>query len=259
MTEALLNAVVEATRAAGDHALCLLAGGYEQWEKTPGNPVSEVDLAVNRMLHQALAQIDPEAGWLSEETADSAERLLKTRVWVVDPIDGTRDLIRGRPGWAISVALIEAGRPLLGVLDAPARGEIWTALAGKGAHRNGEAILASGATSLSGARVPADALPRDDSDLVTVHKPNSIALRMAMVAADEADLAASFRWGHEWDIAAAALIVEEAGGIVSDARGHRLRFNSTKGQAFGVLAAGAAIHGAALERLSARAASAFAR
>jgi len=96
-------------------------------------------------------------------------------------------------------------------------------------------------------------LPKADMDLVTVHKPNSIALRIAMVAADEADLVATLRWGHEWDIAAAALLTEEAGGVVTDAHGRPLRFNSTKGEAFGVLATGAPLHSAAVARLSERA------
>lgn len=234
-------------------------GDFEQWEKSPGNPVSEVDLAVDHLLQQRLAALDPNAGWLSEETADSAERLLLPRVWVVDPIDGTRDFVRGRRGWAISIALVEGGRPLLGVLDAPARDEHWSAAAGGGALRNGIAIGPSLRTVLPGARVPADIVPKVDSDLVTVEKPNSIALRMAMVAAGEADLVATLRWGFEWDIAAAALIAEEAGATVTDARGNTLRYNSTRGDAFGVLVATPGIHAAAVSRLADRANSAFAR
>ena len=198
-------------------------------------------------------------GWLSEETADSAERLLVPRVWVVDPIDGTRDFVRGRRGWAVSVALVEGGRSIVGVLDAPARNEHWAAAAGEGATLNGAAIRASDRADLSGARVPADILPRPDSDLVMVEKPNSIALRMAMVANGEADLLAAMRWGHEWDIAAAALIAEEAGATVTDALGRTLRFNSTKGEMFGVLACAPGIHTAAVERLANRAATAVVR
>ena len=234
-------------------------GDFEQWEKSPGNPVSEVDFAVDRFLQERLAELDPDAGWLSEETADSAERLLLPRVWVVDPIDGTRDFVRGRRGWAISIALVEGGRPLLGVLDAPARDEHWSASAGGGATRNGGLISPSDRIHLPGARVPADVVPRIDSDLVTVEKPNSIALRMGMVAAGEADLVATLRWGFEWDIAAAALIAEEAGATVTDARGNTLRYNSTRGDAFGVLVASPGIHAAAVARLANRANSAFAR
>ena len=229
-------------------------GEFASWDKVPGHVVCDIDLAANDLLREGLRAIDSEAGWLSEETADSAERLLRTRVWVVDPIDGTRDFVRGRPGWCVSVALVEGGRALLGVLDAPVRGEVWAAARGEGATCNGVAVAASTRTALPGARVPADVLPRPDADLVAVARPNSIALRIAMVANGEADLLAAIRWGHEWDIAAAALIAQEAGATVTDARGQTLRYNSTKGEMFGVLAAAPGIHAAALDRLAARAA-----
>ncbi len=229
-------------------------GDFARWEKAPGDPVSAVDLEIDRMLFERLNALDPEAGWFSEETVDNPERLLVSRVWVVDPIDGTRDFVRGRPGWAISIALVEGGRPVLGVLNAPARGEHWHALAGKGAWRNEQPLCVGNCSALAGARVPADQLAKVDMDLALVDKPNSIALRIAMVAAGEADLVATLRWGHEWDIAAAALIAQEAGAIVTDAFGAELRYNSTKGEAFGVLATTPGIHAAAVERLSERAA-----
>ncbi len=234
-------------------------GDYRQWEKVPGHPVCDVDLDADALLKRHLMALDPEAGWLSEETADDPERLLRSRVWVVDPIDGTRDFLKGKAGWAVSVALVEGGRPLIGVLDAPARGEHWRAIAGGGATRNGSPILVSGHGALAGARVPADILPRADRDLVVVEKPNSIALRIGMVASGQADLVAAMRWGKEWDIAAAALIAQEAGAIVTDVLGRPLRYNSTKGDAFGVLATTPAIHQAALERLATRAAVAVIR
>lgn len=259
MNDPLLDAISDVAERAGRLAMASFRGAFDQWEKSPGNPVSAVDLAVDQFLKDELRKIDPHAGWLSEETADSAERLLCTRVWVVDPIDGTRDYVRGRTGWCISVALAEGGRVIAGVLDAPARGEHWRAAYGAGALRNGAALLASRRESMAGARVPADALPRPDRDLVVVDKPNSIALRIAMVAADEADLVATLRWGHEWDVAAAALIAHEAGATVTDAHGNPLRFNSTKAEAFGVLATSPAIHAEAVARLTERASIASVR
>jgi myo-inositol-1(or 4)-monophosphatase len=232
---------------------------FRRWEKAPGELVCEVDLAADAMLRERLYAIDPEAGWLSEETVDSAERLMRVRAWLVDPIDGTRDFVRGRDGWAVSIALAEGGRPIIGVLDAPARGQHWRAAAGQGATLNSRPIRCADRHILPGARVPADTLPKADADLVTVAKPNSIALRMAMVASGEADLLAALRWGHEWDIAAAALIAQEAGATVTDARGRPLRFNSTKGEMFGVLATAPGIHAAAVERLATRAALAVVR
>jgi myo-inositol-1(or 4)-monophosphatase len=234
-------------------------GDFARWEKSPGNPVCEVDLAVDRWLREALAGIDPEAGWLSEETADSAERLLQSKAWVVDPIDGTRDFIRGRPGWAVSVALVEGGKVVLGVLDAPARGQQWCAGAGHGTFLNGRRLRVADREDLPGARVPADTLPKTDADLIGVPRPNSIALRIGMVAAGEADLVATLRWGSEWDIAAAHLIAQEAGAIVTDALGRPIRFNSTRAEAFGVLASVPSIHQAAVQRLWARAMKASAR
>jgi len=259
VTDARLDAVSAAAREAGALAMAKWRGEFAHWDKVPGEVVSDIDLAVDALLRERLFAIDPHAGWLSEETVDSAERLLVPRVWVVDPIDGTRDFVRGRDGWAVSVALVEGGRAVLGVLDAPARGEHWRAAIGSGATLNDVPLRVGDRTSLSGARVPADVLPRGDSDLVMVAKPNSIALRMAMVARDLADLLAALRWGHEWDIAAAVVIAQEAGAIVTDALGRTLRFNSTHGEMFGVLVAAPGIHAAAVERLAARAQAAHPR
>ncbi len=228
--------------------------GFERWEKSPGHPVCAVDLEVDELLKQRLGALDPDAGWLSEETADDPARLARKRVWVVDPIDGTRDYIRRRIGWCVSVALVEDGQPVLAVLSAPARDELWTAAAGRGARRNGRTLHCGARANLAGARAPTDSLPREDRDLVVVAKPNSIALRMAMVAADEADLLATVRWGAEWDIAAAVLIAREAGAAVSDAFGQPLGFNRPDPRAFGVLASVPGIHAAAVARLAGRAA-----
>jgi myo-inositol-1(or 4)-monophosphatase len=257
--DGLLDAVSAIAAEVGAMVQSRWQGDYRQWEKVPGHPVCDVDLAADAMLKDRLMALDPEAGWLSEETADDPERLLRTRVWVVDPIDGTRDFLRGKAGWAVSIALAEGGRPLLGVLDAPARGEHWRAFTGGGATLNGSPIKVSNHGTLAGARVPADVLPRVDKDLVVVEKPNSIALRIAMVASGQADLLAAMRWGKEWDIAAAALIAQEAGATVTDVLGRTLRYNSTKGDAFGILATTPAIHEAALERLASRAAKAVVR
>ncbi|MBA3053348.1 MAG: 3'(2'),5'-bisphosphate nucleotidase CysQ [Sphingomonadales bacterium] len=244
-------------RDAGRVALELWPGNGHSpqvWEKSPGNPVSEADLLVDRYLRRELTQLLPAAGWLSEETTDAPERLAGGLIWLVDPIDGTRDYIHGREGWAVSVALICAGRPLFGLLCAPARGEFWHGEAGQGSFRNGRPLIASNRKQLPGARVPADLLPRQDTDLVHVYKPNSIALRIAMVAADEADLLATLRWGWEWDIGAAALIAREAGAAVTDAFGQPLNYNKPDPRAFGVLVTAPAIHDAAVERLAERAA-----
>ncbi len=249
----LLEIVREAGRIAharwpGDgHAL-------ESWDKTPGNPVSVADLEVDRFLRRELGLLLPSAGWLSEETVDDKARTGSDLLWLVDPIDGTRDFVRGRAGWAVSVALVSSGRPLIGILAAPARSEEWCAVAGQGATLNDAPIAASTRREFAGARVPVDQLPDPDTDLVAVEKPNSIALRIAMVADNRADLVATLRWGFEWDIAAAALIAREAGGEVSDAFGEPLAYNKHDPRDFGVLVSSPGIHKAAVARLAERAA-----
>lgn len=225
----------------------------QSWDKTPGNPVSEADLEVDRFLKRELGRLLPSAAWLSEETADDKARTQSGLIWLVDPIDGTRDFVAGRSGWAVSVALVSAGRPLIGMLAAPARHEEWIAVAGQGATLNDQPIRASTRTKFAGARVPTHSLPNDDSDLVAVEQPNSIALRIAMVADNRADLVATLRWGYEWDIAAATLIAREAGAEVSDAFGRPLDYNKHDPRDFGVLVCSPAIHAAAVERLAQRA------
>jgi myo-inositol-1(or 4)-monophosphatase len=246
--EVTLSAIADIAAEAAEKASERWKGELEIWEKSPDHPVSDVDLLVDNFLRERLAALDPDAGYLSEETTDSAARLGKSRVWVVDPIDGTRDFIRERTGWCVSVALIEDGQPIFGVLEAPARGERWLASAGGGATRNGLPIGVSDRTELPGSRIPFANLAKD-SDLVAVNQPNSIALRIAMVAAGEADLVATLRWGHEWDVGAAALIASEAGATVSDALGAPLIFNTHAAEAFGVLITAPGIHAAAVERL----------
>lgn len=250
------NRLLGIVREAGRMAYARWPGDghiLKAWEKTPGDPVSEADLEVDRFLRRELGALLPSAAWLSEESVDDKRRTESGLIWLVDPIDGTRDFVRGRPGWAISVALVSAGRPLIGVLAAPARGEEWIAEAGRGATLNGVRLVASSRSQFSGARVPVDQLPSIDSDLVIVEKPNSIALRIAMVADARADLVATLRWGFEWDIAAATLIAREAGAQVSDAFGNPLDYNKHDPRDFGVLVCAPGIHAAAVARLAERA------
>ena len=250
-----LHAIV---REAGEIAMASWPGksgsdSLEVWGKADSSPVSAADLAVDAFLRVELGKLLPAAGWLSEETMDDPAQRQRDLIWLVDPIDGTRDYIHGRPGWAVSVALINTARPLLGMLCAPARAEFWHGEAGRGSWRNGQRLAASRRQTLPGARVPAKMLSPEDADLVKVDQPNSIALRIAMVAADEADLLATVRWGYEWDIGAAAIIAREAGAAVTDAFGHPLNYNKHDPRAFGVLVTAPAIHEAAVARLAERA------
>jgi len=224
-----------------------------QWEKLPGQPVSEADLAVDALLRARLGALLPQAAWLSEESVETPGRSEAAMAWLVDPIDGTRDFVRGRAGWAVSVALAEHGAVTAGVLVAPARGERWWAVRGQGAYRNGTRLAVGTRRQLEGARVPLDDLRRVDMAYELVPKPNSIALRMAMVAADEADLVAGLRRGAEWDIAAAGLIAQEAGATVTDVLGDPIVYNKADPHVIGMLCAVPALHAAALTRLRKRA------
>ncbi len=253
------DAVVAATQEAASLAMRQWREGAapqaKVWEKEKGNPVSDIDLAVDALLKERLGSILPDAGWLSEETADDSARLSAQRVWVVDPIDGTRDYVRGRGGWCVSVALVEGCAPVFAVMAAPVQRKLWVAKAGEGTSCNGERLTASKRSEFAGARVPTDALPKIDRDLVVVEKPNSIAMRMTMVACDRADLVATLRWGAEWDIAAAHLVAQEAGATVTNALGQPIRYNKAAPKDFGLICSAPAIHGAAVERLAERAAA----
>lgn len=252
------DAVIAASQEAAALAFASWRDGAvpdtKVWEKSKGHPVSDIDMAVDALLKARLAAILPEAAWLSEETVDDPARLDARLLWLVDPIDGTRDYVRGRSGWCVSVALIADGQPVFAVMAAPAQDKLWVAAAGEGVTCNGERLSGSARQDFIGSRVPADDLPKIDRDLVTVTKPNSIAMRMTMVACDRADLVASLRWGNEWDIAAAHLVAQEAGAVVSDALGRPIVYNKREPLDFGLICCAPGIHKAAVERLSERAA-----
>lgn len=251
-------AVVAATQEAAALAFASwregAAADTHVWDKGKNNPVSDIDMAVDDFLTTKLRAILPEAAWLSEESSDDPSRLNARLLWLVDPIDGTRDYVRGRSGWCVSVALVADGLPVFAVMAAPAQNKVWIAAHGEGVTCNGERLTGSSRLDFIGSRVPADDLPKLDADLVTVTKPNSIAMRMTMVACDRADLVATLRWGHEWDIAAAHLVAQEAGAVVTDALGRPIRYNKSAPKDFGLICCAPGIHQAAVERLAGRAA-----
>ena len=245
-------AVIRIAKEAGELAMRDWQAGKaaaNTWEKSPGQIVSDADIAVDKFLRAQLEKLAPQAGWLSEETHIDLSGAGDDLTWVVDPIDGTKDFVKGKPGWCISVALVHHNAPIFGVLNAPARNELWVAKAGSHSELNGKSLLASQRDEIDGSRIPVEDLP-PGTQLVAVEKPNSIALRMAMVADDRADFVASTRWGHEWDIAAAHVIAEHAGASVSDALGQQLTYNGTHGKALGVLCCSQGIYADAVARLA---------
>jgi myo-inositol-1(or 4)-monophosphatase len=243
-------------RAAAVEAGAAALGWFRDGEKTHAriewkggvSPVSEADLAADAFLRNRLGALMPEAGWLSEETADSPERMQRRCVFIVDPIDGTRAFISGDPRWAVSVALVEDGRPRLAVLHMPAAGLTFEAAAGAGATLNGERIRVSSQGALAGARVAGpprlmDNMARTGLDFVREPKIPSLAYRLARVASGEIDAGIASTDAWDWDIAAADLIVREAGGVLTDLEEREPAYNKANPR-HGILgAAPASMHG----------------
>lgn len=244
-------------REAGELARRYFHRSYETWDKSPGNPVSEADLAVDAFIKERLRGKRPHYGWLSEETADAPTRLDCRRVWVVDPIDGTKAFVAGEDGFAVSIALVEDGKPILACLYAPLRNQFFSAAQGEGATLNGVQISVSPSDRLTNCRMLADkALFTADFwptpwPPMWLDKPNSIALRIALVAAGLADAAVALRPKCEWDLAAALLVLQEAGGVCTDHLGEHPRFNQPDPIYPAVVAASAELYPQVLARVAA--------
>ncbi len=250
---AVLRASLEAVmRAAGALARATARGPYKRWSKGADNsPVTEADIAVNDLLRARLIELVPDAAWLSEETEALPDRAVPL-AWVVDPIDGTRAYIAGRADWTISVALVENGRPVLAALYAPVSDEMFIAAAGAGAALNGAPIAVSRGATLERARLAGpkrylDKLAGLDPSILAQPRVHSLALRIARVAHGELDAAFASPGSQDWDLAAADLLVHEAGGRFTDFAGERLRYNALHAGHGALIAAGAARHGALID------------
>ena len=200
------------------------------WSKGGGSPVTEADMAVDAFLKTRLSGAVPEAGWLSEETADDPARLDRDLVWIVDPIDGTRAFLSGNHDWSVSIALLGHGRPVLGIVYAPAHEHLYEARRGQGAHRDGEPIEASSIKRLARLSVagPKGLVDRLEERVGTLKRPPripSLALRLARVAEGSVDTGLVSSNACDWDIAAGDLILEEAGGILTRLDGARPAYN----------------------------------
>ncbi len=219
--------------------------------KGGGSPVTDADFAVDRFLHQGARAILPAAGWLSEESADTPERLEREALFIVDPIDGTTAFIRGDPRWSISLALIERGRPIVGVVHAPALEQTFLARRGEGAFLNDEAIAVSARADLHGAAFVAptdyqDFLGDSPHELRFVKRTPSLALRIAQIAMGEADVAIAKPNARDWDIAAADVILSEAGGALVELDGDTLSYNRPNSRRDMLVAAPKALLGESL-------------
>ena len=228
-----LALMLEASRLASDIAMSHFRQDPEVWFKNGGrSPVSEADIAIDELLKKLLLEARPGYGWLSEEAEDTEHRLAYRRVFIVDPIDGTRAYVAGRPDWCVSVGLVEDGKPVAGVLAAPARGEIWRAYAGGGAFLN-DVRLAAGEPEQQIAplrvavpdMVASQMHPGVDAGLKKVAGGPSLALRVAAVARGELDGVFVRPQASEWDLAAADTLLAETGHVLVDRTGARMLYN----------------------------------
>ncbi|WP_298724103.1 3'(2'),5'-bisphosphate nucleotidase CysQ [uncultured Ferrovibrio sp.] len=222
----------DAVRAAGQEAMRFFGAGVKSWHKKPNDPVSEADLAVDNLLRERLLGGRPDYGWLSEESG--SQNPGASDVWVIDPIDGTRAFIDSKPEFTVCVALVRGHRPVLAAIYNPATQEFFEAMSGGGAKLNGKPIQASGHASLMEARFLASRRTFERHGwMARAAKAdfayrNSIAYRMALVAAGKFDAAISLTEKSDWDVVAADLLVQEAGGRVATADGLSLVYGENK-------------------------------
>ena len=246
----LLTEVLDLARAVGEQIARIRTEGLETSRKADRSLVTRADHEADAALREGLSRLLP-AAWLSEETADTADRVTHERVWIVDPLDGTKEFVEGLPEYGVAIALAEHGEPVLAVVHNPATADMFWAVKGQGAFHNGtpirvregDSLLASRSECASGEFAPFAASWQ-------VSPIGSIAYKLALVAAGSA--AATFSRGpkHEWDVCAGALIVSEAGGRVSDAFGDPLRFNQPFPKVKGILAGAPGAYSRALEQMA---------
>ena len=240
--------LIDAAREAGALALGYFRRGAQTLaavqSKAGGSPVTAADLAADALLMERLGSAFPEAGWLSEETLDNAERLGRRALIIVDPIDGTRAFVAGDPRWTVCAALVLDGRPIAGVVHAPALGETFAAARGHGASLNDERLAAPPARPRAAPLVAAGPKPmllavskRLGVSVDIVPRVPSLAYRLCMAARGAVDFAVAATDSHDWDIAAADLILEEAGARLSTASGESIVYNTSRVRRKALLAA----------------------
>lgn len=243
---------LEAVREAGALALSQFRKGVKAWRKADGTPVSDADIAVDKLLRDRLRAERPDYGWMSEES--EATYRGEERFWLVDPIDGTSAYLSGNPSWCISLALIENGIAVFGLIHAPAEKRTYSAQRHGGARLNGRTISVSPRQELEGARliVNASALKpqRWQKPLPAIERLNvpSLALRLAHVAEGSCEGALALSYKHDWDLAAGDVIVREAKGMMSDLDGAELRYSEHHPPRRGFIAAAPGIHAALMAR-----------
>lgn len=243
-----LKLISDVARQAGELAMTYFVGKTDNtvWRKAGDSPVSEADFAVDRYLRERLTAARPHYGWLSEETEDHPDRLERETVFVVDPIDGTRGFIAGVEQWCISVGIVSNGRPVAGILECPALNETYAAAAGLGAVKNGGLLplLANEnvKTVTASKKLNRELENRFAGHMEVLPFVPSLAYRIAMVASGHVDAAFARAGAHDWDLAAADIILHEAGGLMSDLGGRTRPYNSRKTSSGPLLASSLPAH-----------------
>ncbi len=228
-------------------------GGYEIGSKGHDNPVTAADLEADRAIKKLLRDPFPGYGWLSEETADNDDRLKCRRVWIVDPLDGTKEFIKGIPEFAVAIALVEDGVPVLGVTYNPIKREMYWAARGVGCHLNTRRVRVTRKRTLKRATVLASRSETARGEwhgfrgMLKVSPTGSVAYKLAMVAAGKADATFTRSPKSEWDIASGAALVIEAGGTITDIKGREIRFNQRNVKLEGLIADNTALHAALMK------------
>lgn len=225
-------------REAGKIAQKYFRGDFKHWSKPGGSPVTEADLAIDAFLKKELRQARPGYAWLSEESHDDPGRLDARHIFVVDPIDGTVAFMKGRPHFTICAAVIEDSRPIAGVVFNPATDECFSARRGGGARLSGAIIHAGNRAQIAGCRLLADKRQFAHWPPMQIESFNSIAYRAVLVAAGRFDAMISLTNKHDWDLAAADIIVSEAGGQLVDSTGKPLAYNRSRAVQGATIAAG---------------------
>jgi myo-inositol-1(or 4)-monophosphatase len=242
-----------AVREAGALGLSLAKCGVKHWAKPDGSTVTEADLQIDAFLKQRLMGARPDYGWLSEECPDTPERLTKSRLWILDPIDGTNSFVNGTDGWCVGAALIENGRPILSALYRPVLDHFYWAETGHGAFCNEEKLNPSDGDTLAGATVLGTGKSvklLNSFGAIGGHSPQiPLLLRLAYVASGQADIAMSIGYRNDWDLAAGDLLMQEAGAKLTDADGKQMIYNKPNPQQNGMIAAGPIRHKTLMEKL----------
>lgn len=252
-----LTLLIETALQAGELARGFVGGALDVQDKPDGaGPVTAADLAVNDLFEDVLRNARPDYGWLSEESTDTTDRLATKRVFVIDPIDGTRSFIEGGKTWSHSLAVVEDGVPVAAVVYLPMLNKVYSASLGNGARINSSPMSVGHQQNPDNANVLATKpsvdprfWPQGVPSMTRHHRP-SLAYRLSLVAEGRFDAMFTFRPSWEWDIAAGALILSEAGARVTDRRGAALKFNNKIPQTDGVLGANPSLHAAFLDKLS---------